>query len=201
MSDSKIELYLTRHGETDGHTLPRYSGDPPLTELGREQSRLLAGALADRKIDRIYSSAMYRAKETASPLSETLGLPITAIAGLNEIAQGEFPGNEVAGRTRPLSEFAEWGGESAGGFSTRVTTAFNDVINDIVRAAFFLHDGVLNAVLDSIAGITPDGNIRTLFFNASITVITLRSERLTVQSKNDVSHLPRTLLTPHSYIS
>ena len=103
-----------------------------------------------------------------------------------------------------MSEFAEWGGESATGFSSRVLMAFNSLIagidEDAEKAALFLHDGVLNAILDSMEGIASDGNIRTLFFNASITVVNLESGRWVIESMNDTSHLPKSLLTPSSYL-
>lgn len=62
-------LYLIRHAEPD------YSTDS-LTERGKVQAKLVASRLLDSGIDKIYSSPMGRAKETAKPLSEYLNLPI-----------------------------------------------------------------------------------------------------------------------------
>lgn len=62
-------LYLIRHGEPD------YSTDT-LTEKGKKQAELCADRLAVSGIDRIFSSPMGRARETAQPLAGRLNLPV-----------------------------------------------------------------------------------------------------------------------------
>lgn len=60
-------LIFVRHGQ--------YTHDPErLTELGLEQARLTAEALQEWNIDRIVSSTMPRAKETAGIIAKRLGL-------------------------------------------------------------------------------------------------------------------------------
>ncbi|MBQ9338523.1 MAG: histidine phosphatase family protein [Lentisphaeria bacterium] len=62
-------LYLIRHGKPD------YATDT-LLEEGWEQARLAAVRLAKGGIDEIHSSPMGRARQTAQPTAEKLGLPI-----------------------------------------------------------------------------------------------------------------------------
>src|SRR5688572_18829417 len=74
-----MELLLIRHalplrvdeGSVDG------PADPALAELGHGQAAALAEWLAVEPIDAIWCSPMRRARETAEPLAQRLGLPIT----------------------------------------------------------------------------------------------------------------------------
>ena len=62
-------FYLIRHGDPD------YSTDS-LTPLGRRQAEAVARRLSVHGLDRIYSSPMGRAQQTAQPTAELLRLPI-----------------------------------------------------------------------------------------------------------------------------
>ena len=59
-------LYLIRHGDPD------YTQDC-LTPRGKRQAEAVAHRLANARIDRVYSSTMGRALETAQPTCELLG--------------------------------------------------------------------------------------------------------------------------------
>ena len=60
-------LYIVRHGEPD------YKTDT-LTERGRLQAEAVGKRMVDAGIDRIFSSPMGRARETAAPACRMLGL-------------------------------------------------------------------------------------------------------------------------------
>ena len=62
-------FYVVRHG------WPDYKTDTLLPE-GKRQAELVAKTLAASGIDEIYTSPMGRARETAAPLAEMLGLPV-----------------------------------------------------------------------------------------------------------------------------
>lgn len=83
-----MELILIRHGlpeqrVTDDGT----PADPALSETGHDQAQRVAGWLEDRHIDRLYSSPMKRAVQTAKPLSEKKGLEIEICDGVAEYDQ------------------------------------------------------------------------------------------------------------------
>lgn len=61
-------LILIRHGQTDYSLQNRYCGfsDPPLNNKGIWQAESLAARLKDLKVDRVYSSDLKRAYETAA---------------------------------------------------------------------------------------------------------------------------------------
>lgn len=65
-SDTKPTLYIFRHGQSEDNANFVFSGwrDSPLTEKGREQARVLAEKIKDKKFDVLISSPQKRAIET-----------------------------------------------------------------------------------------------------------------------------------------
>ena len=61
------ELVLVRHGETEWSRAGRYTGrtDLPLTEEGRAAARALGAALGARRFERVLTSPLARASDTA----------------------------------------------------------------------------------------------------------------------------------------
>jgi broad specificity phosphatase PhoE len=64
--------------------------DPDLTEAGQQRALALATALADSKVAAIYSSPYKRTMNTARPLSERTGVPITE-APIDVSNPGTYP--------------------------------------------------------------------------------------------------------------
>ena len=71
-------LYIVRHGDPD------YVTDT-LTERGKLQAEAVGKRIADSKIDRIFSSPMGRAKQTAEPACRLLGLNYTIEEWTHEV--------------------------------------------------------------------------------------------------------------------
>lgn len=73
-------IYLVRHGETVGNREGRWLGrsDSPLTLRGVEQALayadVLAQAIPDRAVVQLQCSPLFRARQTASLISDRLGL-------------------------------------------------------------------------------------------------------------------------------
>jgi broad specificity phosphatase PhoE len=104
-------ILLWRHGRTAWNVQRRFQGqaDPPLDEVGEEQSRQAAAMLARLAVDAIVSSDLRRAVQTAAPLAERLGLPVAVDSRLRERALGNWEGltrHEVE-RLYP-QELADW---------------------------------------------------------------------------------------------
>jgi probable phosphoglycerate mutase len=138
MSESKIELWLVRHGETEWSLDGRHTSvtDIPLTERGRERARELREYLAGRKFAAVFVSPMQRARETC------------AIAGYGDVAQvdpnlmewnyGESEGKTTAEmRAKYGPDWSVWtnpivGGESVeqvGGRADKVIARAMDAAN------------------------------------------------------------------------
>lgn len=89
-----MKLYVTRHGETAWNVENKVCGvtDVALTERGREQARALAERVRERPVDRIISSPMKRARETAQIIAERCGLTVETDPRLREQDYGVYEG-------------------------------------------------------------------------------------------------------------
>ena len=87
-------VYLIRHGETDENRKRCLQGsrDIPLNENGRELARQTAEALKEVTFDRIYSSPLSRALETAKILKRDREIPIIIEDRIREISFGIYEG-------------------------------------------------------------------------------------------------------------
>ncbi len=116
VSDWVRGLYLARHGQSEDNIFDRIGGDARLTEQGREQSRAMAAHFTGQNIPYIFTSALKRTIETASPVAISQpGCSHIVIPEFNEIDAGECDGltyDEIR-RTRPL-EYALRGKDKYG---------------------------------------------------------------------------------------
>jgi broad specificity phosphatase PhoE len=87
---------LLRHAAHDlaGRALAGRMPGLGLNDAGRRQAQALAGALAARGIDAIYSSPQQRTRETAAPIAQRLSLPVHASAAFDEIDFGTWTGRD-----------------------------------------------------------------------------------------------------------
>ncbi len=89
-------IYVVRHGRSLWNATKRVSGqlDPPLSEEGRAQARVLETVLRATPLEAIYSSDLCRALETARPSASCHGLSVRALPELREqhlgVAQGRY---------------------------------------------------------------------------------------------------------------
>jgi broad specificity phosphatase PhoE len=88
-------LLLIRHGATPANEQqPRIlqggAIDQSLSERGRQQAADVAGFLADRPINAIYSSRLKRAVETAQQIAEYHDIEAQAIDGIQEVNVGQW---------------------------------------------------------------------------------------------------------------
>src|SRR5215204_674378 len=78
MSEQTI-VHLMRHGEVYNPTKILYGRLPGfrLSDAGAEMAVVAAKWFAGRDVTQLVSSPLERAQQTAAPLAETLGLPVT----------------------------------------------------------------------------------------------------------------------------
>ena len=110
-------LLLLRHGQSEWNAQQRWQGhgDPSLTELGRAQAREAAARLASAGIERIVSSDLARAFETAEILAAALGLALERDPLWRERDIGSWTGlkrEEIAERWP--AEYAQFRSHGAG---------------------------------------------------------------------------------------
>jgi len=101
-----LRIYLARHGQTDWNLERRLQGqtDTELNATGRKQAADLAERLRGVHLDRAYSSALSRTRETAEIVRGEA--PLECLAGLNEQALGKFEGLRLDGSDPGAA--AEW---------------------------------------------------------------------------------------------
>ena len=93
-----MELYIVRHGETEWNKkkLLQGSTDIPLSDNGRLLARVSGEALADTPFDRIYSSPLKRAYETACLFRGDQPVEIIRDDRLRELCFGEYEGQNMS---------------------------------------------------------------------------------------------------------
>ncbi|GAA4676352.1 histidine phosphatase family protein [Pseudonocardia yuanmonensis] len=107
-------VVLLRHGQTDYNVAGRMQGhiDSQLTEEGREQALRAAPVLGAMPFDRIVSSDLTRAVDTANTIADVLGLPVKLDTRLRETHLGEWQGRRVDEvEVDYPGQIAEWRGD------------------------------------------------------------------------------------------
>jgi broad specificity phosphatase PhoE len=96
--ESDTSILLVRHGataETDAQRYPSL-GDLPLSERGRRQATVLAGALQGVGFDAVFTSPSQRAHETAAALVRPRDLVAQVLPELAEMGFGRLGGMSFA---------------------------------------------------------------------------------------------------------
>ena len=85
-------LMIVRHAEAEGNIIRRFHGqtDSHLTKNGHKQAQRVAERLSNEHIDRLYSSDLSRAFQTAKYIGKVKNLDVHIIKGLREIDGGDW---------------------------------------------------------------------------------------------------------------
>ena len=153
-----MKIYLIRHGEDDSSFRGGWS-NLGLTENGIIQSKELAKKLKNfYNINKIISSDLIRAKQTANIINSELNVEIEYTDKLREMNNGLLAGmkNDVAERKFPGIYFNTLdmnekfpGGESPAEFYERIVNGFNCIVNEnanIDNLALVTHGGVIGII-------------------------------------------------------
>jgi probable phosphoglycerate mutase len=200
-------LVVVRHGETHWNVAARIQGhgDSPLTAAGEAQAAAIAGRLAGERLDRIVSSDLGRALQTARAIATRTGHPVEPDARFRErnygVAEGLTYGEigerypEVFSRVRDADpDYAVPGGESRRQLFERVRDAFEALARAAggERVAVVCHGGVLAALYRHVHGI-PVGAAQAIPIpNASYNALVFDGGRWTVEAWADTAHLTAT---------
>ena len=93
-------ILFVRHGQTPTTGVELYGRKPGvhLSELGLSKAESVAERISEmnqRGIAAIYSSPLVRTRETATPISNALGIPIKQSRGLIELDVGDWTGRKL----------------------------------------------------------------------------------------------------------
>ncbi len=186
-----MKFILIRHCETDWNVIHRIQGhsDTLLNENGRRQSKEIAEKLklAYSKINRIISSDLHRASETAETISKIMGVSFFTDPRLRECNHGILEGmmRDEAEKLYPKVrdfvlgtdhqrgimtsyDFSDFGGENENGVFKRHISAVQGYVRQYPDELILLvgHGRGLNTLLKGL-GYLPDlvrGNFREIDF-------------------------------------
>jgi len=222
-----LTLVLTRPGLTPRSDPEQHLGqrlDVELSEEGRTQARALAARLAGVAFERIISSPLARARQTAEILSAALRRPtdLSVDARLAEMDYGEWEGltyaqiHERDGDRRRAWEgdpagIACPGGESANDVASRVRGFLNDLLAEHVhghggatdtRPVLAVAHSSLNRILVCVALDIPVREFRLRLQQGQVNLTALRFEHGVGPSDarlvllNDLAHVRPADMTP-----
>ena len=195
-------LILVRHGRTSANAAGLLQGrvDNELDDVGIQQASRIAAALAlgDHRPDRIVSSPLKRAHQTADATRHLLGIEMTVDERWAELDYGEWDG-------RPISEvrpdmwrqwqsdpgFALPGGESLVALNDRVGAACDDLAAEASSRdiAVFTHVSPIKSAVRWVLGTEEEISWRIHVSQAQIARIHFRAGVPRLSTFNDTSHL------------
>ncbi len=202
---SPTRLLMLRHGQTEHSAQRRYSGRAalPLTELGQRQAAAAAARLAHTNgVAAVVSSPLRRARQTAQPVADALGVPLTVHDGLIETDFGVWEGLTFAeARERDPDLHTRWltdtsvappGGESMDAVHRRVRRVRDQLISEHGAATLIVvsHVTPIKALLRMALDAGPSLLHRLHLDIASLSVAEFYPDGpATVSLVNDTSHL------------
>lgn len=176
VEEVRMQLYLIRHGESfvnrgDWENLP--SMDAGLTEKGHQQAIALRDWLRDHRpqADILYCSTMRRAQETATYVSEALGLAPIGDDRLREIGNNYASGQPIEEANLPRTFDERWwdkmpfapralepeNSESWMHFRLRLAQFVEQVAENHPGQCVYVvaHHGVIGAIFDNLFNVGP----------------------------------------------
>lgn len=191
-------FFLIRHGANDfvGKSIAGRMPGVHLNAEGRRQAGRLAEKLSREPIQKIFSSPLERAIETAKPLAERLGLQIQISEAFNEIDFGDWTGLSLD-ELSPLAEWRRWNSLRTGTripngeLILEVQTRMVKEIEQIRRenpngsVAIFSHGDPIRSALFYFLGVSLDSFQRVEISPASISVLTIDEYSARILRLND----------------
>ena len=203
-------IIFLRHGETEKNRLGIMQGDSddPLTELGREQSRRAAIAMAPYHPVKVYTSYAVRARQTAEIVAEELAIPLEVSSLLREQGLGRWEGKTWEDIKKEVPEvvkkrdaegwwFCPPGGEPRLRVRHRMLNFCLQMeerhANNTVVAVS--HAAALYFFFLAVLGLDPIGSQPIRTDNGAFSVIESNNGKLRYLSLNERAHLEDLVLT------
>jgi len=168
---SSALVFLARHGETEWTVTRRHTGstDVPLTDAGELQAVELGQLLTGVEPDRVLSSPMRRALDTA----RLAGFEdqVEQVDALREFDYGEYEGltsDQIRAKRPDWDLFRDGcpGGETPEQVAARVKPLLDEIVTAGRRVILFGHGHCLRILAATYLGLPPS-NARYLFLDTA----------------------------------
>ena len=162
-----MNLYLVRHGQSVPNLENRHSGwtQLPLTDQGFADARRAGERLRDISFDRIYSSDLCRAIQTAQtalPGCEPIQLPLLRERSVGILMERYIPDcfaeyGDAYAQCRATMDFSPFGGETPDQLRARAAEFLRLLEADPCENAIaFTHAGLISSLLEIILNVRLD---------------------------------------------
>jgi len=196
-----LDILIIRHGQSEADILNVIEGRANfnLTELGRKQAKAMADWVKENySINKIYSSPLNRAKQTAEYVSKVYGIDIIfdddlmewkngLIAGLTpEEAKKKYPEPKRFPHTRVYEQ------ESIIDFRMRAETILSKIINenkDDDTIVIVSHSGMINMLFRSFIESSTNSDISIKSGDTGIHYWKINSGKKSIQFCNKNEHI------------
>lgn len=199
------KVYLVRHGQTDYNrrNIVQGSGvDTDLNDLGRRQAEAFFEAYKHIPFDKVYTSALKRSKQSVQKFID-LGIPHTALVGLNEISWGTKEGHRVTPEEDEYYHYMlkEWqtgntrlrieGGESPDDVVARMKPAVDYIMNqpDEKTILICMHGRAIRILLCYLLNYPLRSMDMFEHQNLCLYLLNYTGSVFSVERYNDVTHL------------
>lgn len=196
------QLLVIRHGQTEWSKTGKHTGrtDVSLTEVGRDEAKAASRTLGDWSVDRVYSSPLVRAHETA----QLVGLEpeIQIEPDLMEWDYGVYEGERTAETRESIPDWSVWTHEMLNGESVEEVGAradaflarFTSELPTNGVAAVFAHGHFLAILIARWCGLHPVEGRRFALATATVSLLGWHREDRVVRALNhrcgDALHPP-----------
>jgi len=197
-----VRLTLVRHGETVWNHLKKIQGitDVELSNLGIEQVNKLSLALQNENFDRIITSPLKRAGDTARAIGRHHALPITVENDLHELNAGALEGLTFPDLQLRYAEFlSKWmidhasvtmpQGESLQEVQDRVWPVIERIMATSEHALVVSHSFVIITILCKVRNLSLSHSREMRVGVASKTCLKVEHGTIDIVSFNDTDHL------------
>ena len=171
-----MQLWLVRHGETEWSRERRHTGrtDVPLSPAGEEEARRLGVRLARERFDRVFSSPLGRALDTARLAG--FGARVVARGELVEFDYGQYEGlttPQIRARNPGWDLFRDGcpGGETVAAVAERVRPFLAAVTDADEQVLVFGHGHALRIMSAVYLDLPPEAARHLFLLNASVSVL------------------------------
>lgn len=157
-----MKVFFVRHGQSQHNLEKKASGwsTAPLSELGHEQARAIAPLFAGISMDKVFSSDLLRARQTAEDVLPGCKPQLTD--KLREISVGNISGTtrmelcakygEVYTNAQSNHDYTPFGGENDDMVNERVSAFMRELENleGCENVAVFGHEGTVHQMINYV---------------------------------------------------